>query len=59
MKIARKAFEPYSNIDPREVPIQDMVNRIDYEYTPLLWVFFSFGALVAVVVLALLAIISI
>lgn len=52
MKIAGKAFEPYSNIDPREVPLQDMVNRIDYEYVPLLWVFFCFGALAGVAAVA-------
>lgn len=60
MKIARKAFgHPYDSIDPREVPIDDIAKRIDYEYVPVLWIFFFLGAVSACAVLILLAIIFI
>jgi len=59
MKIARKAFEPYANIDPREVPIQDMVNDIDYQYVPALCLAFFLGAVVCCTLLILLALIFI
>lgn len=59
MKIARKAFEQYNGIDPREIDIETVANRIDYEYVPLLWLFFCLGGLAVTVILVLLAIISI
>lgn len=54
MKIARRAIEQYNGIDPREIDIDSVVKRIDYEYVPMLWVYFFLGATCATVIMFIL-----
>lgn len=59
MKIAKKAFDQYKDIDPREIDINSVAKRIDYEYAPLLWVFFFGGMICATMIIIALFILAI
>lgn len=56
MKIARRAIEDYKGIDPREIDIDAVGKRIDYEYVPMLLVHFFLGATCAMILMFILSV---